>query len=185
MGNIKKLYIEAHKEDIETKDIRFENLGYFFDIKSGIGVQKKYIEADLKIGFVYDFTYEDYNDTDTYCFVILKREGNIYYIAEYYNRFCQYKETYIGDCWVKCDVKKELGIDIEEWRTKKIYNKIPDMREKVNEYISELDAEYDRCIEWIEEHMDGEACQVSAMEMRAKTLMEVKNDLQGRLEELI
>ena len=41
MGNIKKLYIEAHKEDIELKDIRFENLGYFFDIKSGIGIQKK------------------------------------------------------------------------------------------------------------------------------------------------
>ena len=61
----------------------------------------------------------------------------------------------------------------------------PDMREKVKEYISELDAEYDRCMDWIEEHMDGEACQVSAMEMRAKTLMEVKNDLQGRLEELV
>lgn len=31
----------------------------------------------------------------------------------------------------------------------------------------------------------GEACQVSAMEMRAKTLMEVKNDLKSRLEELV
>ena len=61
----------------------------------------------------------------------------------------------------------------------------PDMREKVKEYISELDAKYDRCMDWIEEHIDGEACQVSAMEMRAKTLMEVKNDLQGRLEELV
>ena len=37
----------------------------------------------------------------------------------------------------------------------------------------------------IEEHMDGEACQVTAMEMRAKTLMEVKNDLESRLEELV
>ena len=46
-------------------------------------------------------------------------------------------------------------------------------------------AEYDRCMTWIEEHMDGEACQVSAIEMRAKTLMEVKNDLQSRLEELV
>ena len=64
-------------------------------------------------------------------------------------------------------------------------NVLPDMREKVKEYISELDAEYDRCMDWIEEHMNGEACQVSAMEMRAKTLMEVKNDLEGRLEELI
>ena len=40
-------------------------------------------------------------------------------------------------------------------------------------------------MEWIEEHMNGEACQVTAMEMRAKVLMEVKNDLQSRLEELI
>ena len=61
----------------------------------------------------------------------------------------------------------------------------PDMREKVKEYIGELDAEYDRCMIWIEEHMDSEACQVSAMEMRAKTLNEVKNDLESRLEELI
>ena len=59
------------------------------------------------------------------------------------------------------------------------------MREKVNEYIDELDTEYDRCMDWIEEHMDGEARQVSAMEMRAKTLMEVKNDLDSRLEELV
>ena len=65
------------------------------------------------------------------------------------------------------------------------YENQPDMREKIREYIDELDAEYDRCMTWIEEHMDGGACQVSAMEMRAKTLMEVKNDLQGRLEELI
>ena len=65
------------------------------------------------------------------------------------------------------------------------YENQPDMREKVREYISELDAEYNRCMDWIEEHMDGESCQVSAMEMRAKTLMEVKNDLQSRLEELI
>ena len=61
----------------------------------------------------------------------------------------------------------------------------PNIREKVREYISELDAEYDRCMDWIEEHMNGEARQVYAMEMKAKTLMEVKNDLESRLEELI
>ena len=65
------------------------------------------------------------------------------------------------------------------------YENQPDMREKVIEYISELDLKYDRCMEWIEENMDGEDCQVTAMEMRAKTLMEVKNDLQSRLEELV
>ena len=65
------------------------------------------------------------------------------------------------------------------------YENQPDMREKVMEYIGELDAEYDRCMDWIEEHMDGEVCQASARGMRAKTLMEVKNDLESRLEELI
>ena len=65
------------------------------------------------------------------------------------------------------------------------YENQPDIRGKVMEYIGELDAEYDRCMNWIEEHMDGETCQVSAMEMRAKTLIEVKNDLEGRLEELV
>ena len=65
------------------------------------------------------------------------------------------------------------------------YENQPDMREKVKEYIGELDAEYDRCTDWIEEHMNGEACQVSAMEMRANTLNEVKNDLESRLEELV
>ena len=186
MENLKKLYIEAHKEDAEPKDIRFENLGYFFDVKSGVGIQKKYIESDLKVGFVYDFTYKDYNDTDTYCYVILKREENIYYIAEYYNRFYQYKETHLGDCWVKCDVKEELGIDIEEWRIKKIYDtQMPDMRLKVEEYITELDQEIDRCSLWIEDNMSGDACVVSEMEGRVKALTEVKNDLQSRLDELI
>lgn len=65
------------------------------------------------------------------------------------------------------------------------YENQPDMREKLKEYISELDDEYDRCMDWIEEHMDGEACQVTAMEMRAKTLNDVKNDLESRLEELV
>ena len=65
------------------------------------------------------------------------------------------------------------------------YENQPDMREKVRGYIDELDKEIERCMDWIEEHMNGEACQVSAMEMRAKTLMEVKNDLESRLEELV
>ena len=63
--------------------------------------------------------------------------------------------------------------------------KKPDMREKIKEYISELNQEINRCVSWIEERMDSEACQVAAMEMRAKTLGEVVNDLESRLEELI
>ena len=65
------------------------------------------------------------------------------------------------------------------------YENQPDMREKVKEYIIDLDEEISRCMAWIEEHMDGEGCQVSAMEMSAKTLNDVKNDLQNRLDELV
>lgn len=72
-----------------------------------------------------------------------------------------------------------------ENRLNYLENVLPDMREKVKEYISELNQEIDRCTFWIEEHMDSEACQVTAMEMRVKTLGEVVNDLEGRLEELV
>lgn len=196
MENLKKLYIEVHKEDVEPKDIKFENLGYFFDVKSCVGIQKKYIEADLKVGFVYDFIYEDYNDTDTYCFVILKREENIYYIAEYYNRFYQYKETHLGDCWVKCNVKEELGIDIEKWRTKKIYDsQMPDTRLKVEKYITELDQEIDKCAIQCKKYLSKIKKPIDEnmlmpidyikLEVRIQALTEVKNDLQDRLNELI
>lgn len=59
------------------------------------------------------------------------------------------------------------------------------MRKKIEEYIVELDNEIDRCYLWLEEHLYAEACIVSAMEGRINALMEVKNDLQSRLEELI
>lgn len=192
MENIKKLYIETHKEDIEPEDIRFENLGYFYDIKNRICIHKKYIEYDLKVGFVYDFTYEDYNDTDIYSYVVLKKEGNIYYIAEYYNKFIQCEEKYLADAWVKCDVKEELGINIKEWKTTKIYDaQTPDMREKVKEYISELDTEIDRChkeisnLSYDEVQARVNRAEINVYMSRANTLTEVKNDLQSKLDELI
>lgn len=68
----------------------------------------------------------------------------------------------------------------------------PDMREKVKEYISELDAEIDRCNREMEELESDETvidevrdkvelCNIT----RIQTLTDVKNDLQGRLEELV
>ena len=85
----------------------------------------------------------------------------------------------------QCFIKNESGTAGNWYFSRQLILKEVDVREKVKEYIGELDTEYDRCMDWIEEHMDSEACQVSAMEMRAKTLMEVKNDLQSRLEELV
>ena len=66
------------------------------------------------------------------------------------------------------------------------YENQPDMREKVMEYISELDKEIERCHHLAEQNMNDEATTVAEMMVvRVQTLMEVKNDLESRLEELI
>lgn len=73
------------------------------------------------------------------------------------------------------------------------YENQPDMREKVREYIDELDAEYDRCTDQAESILaaigdyDEKPMPLNYIKLveRAEVLMEVKNDLQSRLEELI
>ena len=69
----------------------------------------------------------------------------------------------------------------------------PDMREKIREYIDELDAEYDRCTDQAESILaaigdyDEKPMPLNYIKLaeRAEVLNEVKNDLQSRLEELI
>ena len=58
-------------------------------------------------------------------------------------------------------------------------------KQKVKEYIGELDDEYARLEVELEKHLDDEACVVTEFETKMVTLLEVKNDLQGRLEETI
>lgn len=63
----------------------------------------------------------------------------------------------------------------------------PDMREKIREYINELDTEIDRLESDLEKQMtyNVEACKVTETESRLNTIIEVKNDLLGRLEEVV
>ena len=66
------------------------------------------------------------------------------------------------------------------------YENQPDMREKVREYISELNKEIKRCMNW----QDNNYYKLGSLEFekmcsRVMTLQEVRNDLKGRLEELI
>ena len=73
------------------------------------------------------------------------------------------------------------------------YENQPDMREKVKEYIGELDVEYDKCISQAESILasigdyDKKPMSLNYIKLveRAEVLNEVKNDLQGRLDELI
>ena len=61
----------------------------------------------------------------------------------------------------------------------------PDMREKIREYIGELDDEYTRLEVELEKHLDDEACIVTAFETKMVTLLEFKNDLKSRMEETV
>ena len=73
------------------------------------------------------------------------------------------------------------------------YENQPNMREKVREYISELDAEIERCVDEAESILaaigdydeNPMPTNYIRLEERTKVLGEVKNDLQGRLDELI
>ena len=61
------------------------------------------------------------------------------------------------------------------------YEKQPDMLEKIKEYINELDMEIKRVNDILERSDSPEP----ELYGRITTLIEVKNDLQGRLEEVI
>lgn len=58
----------------------------------------------------------------------------------------------------------------------------PDMREKVKEYINELDTEIDRLVDLLKNTDSPYDLQIKG---RLNAIIEVKNDLLGRLEEVI
>lgn len=59
------------------------------------------------------------------------------------------------------------------------------MRLKIKEYINELDEEISRNELSFNESQDADVSYLNAMEGRMIALLEVKNDLKNRLEELI
>lgn len=60
---------------------------------------------------------------------------------------------------------------------------MPDMREKIIEYIGELDNEIARCNFILEKLRDANL--IKEYTMRASVLTEVRNDLQSILDELV
>lgn len=65
------------------------------------------------------------------------------------------------------------------------YENQPDMKEKIKEYVSELDMEIEGLENGLEKFTYSEMCTVVAIKSRLQTIIEVKTDLLGRLEEVI
>lgn len=92
-----------------------------------------------------------------------------------------------------CNIKigrRELEIALKALNI--VSKELPDMREKVREYISELDAEIDRCVKKNEKILENTNISHGAMIInqfqlaeKIEILTKVKNDLQSRLDELI
>lgn len=100
------------------------------------------------------------------------------------------REALANSCNIKID-RRELEVVLKALEI--VDKELPDIREKVKEYVSELDAEIDRCVDEAESILAaiGDYDEKSMptnyirLEERAKALEEVKNDLQDRLEELV
>lgn len=65
------------------------------------------------------------------------------------------------------------------------YENKPDMREKVVEYIGELETEINRCENELQKYYKNGYIGVINMQSRISALQEVINDLKGRLEERV
>ena len=65
------------------------------------------------------------------------------------------------------------------------YENQPDMREKIREYIAELNTEIGRCENELQKYYKSNGgIGVISMQNRMQVLVEVKNDLLGRLKEV-
>jgi len=111
---MRNLFIEEWKEDEEeSSKINYEHLENFYDTLFHVPVYKKRIDAELTIGKLYNFTFENNDDSTTYTYLIIRKDSdNIYYMVEYYEGIYHIQPGLLGENCIKCDVLNELGIDL-------------------------------------------------------------------------
>lgn len=125
-------------------------------------------------GGKYDFRMTEIGRFDD--MAVISLSGSVFQIDNN-NRF-----YYCPKCGRKLTKENFKGTDFGNMDQDK-----PNMREKIKEYIGELDTEIDRLESDLEKQMtyNAEACKVTATESRLNAIIEVKNDLLGRLEEVV
>lgn len=125
-------------------------------------------------GGKYDFRMTEIGRFDD--MAVISLSGSVFQIDNN-NRF-----YYCPKCGRKLTKENFKGTDFGNMDQDK-----PNMREKIKEYIGELDTEIDRLESDLEKQMtyNAEACKVTATESRLNAIIEVKNDLLGRLEGVV
>ena len=120
-------------------------------------------------GGKYDFRMAEIGRFDD--IAVISLSGSVFQIDNN-NRF-----YYCPKCGRKLTKENFKGIDFGNMNQNK-----PDMREKIREYISELDMEIDRLEVLLKNTDSPYDLQIKG---RLNVIIEVKNDLLGRLEEVI
>lgn len=110
------IYIEPYKEEIDIAPVNnFKYLDWYYDEDKCIIVGRIYVEKDLQVNGIYQFTYEDNDDSNVYIYLILKKEDdNIYYMTKYYDKLVRIKKKSLGPKVKICNIKEELGIDVDK-----------------------------------------------------------------------
>lgn len=118
----RNLFIEEYIEEIEEDlSVDYEHLGWYLDDKTNIKVYHKYVAKDLEVGKIYEFTFEDDQDSDTYDYVVVKKnDDGTYLLCEKYGGYsgklyAVRNRNLLCECWKICNVKDELGFDLSEW----------------------------------------------------------------------
>jgi len=108
-----KLRIEEHTNG--DKFCGYENIGYYYDLKTKIGVIKRTILQDLEVGGLYDFEFIEGDEYESCTYLIIKKEADVYYMIEYYDKPYKIEERQLTNVWIKCDVLNEIGIDLSQY----------------------------------------------------------------------
>lgn len=114
------LYIKERVPEEKQEKLTFENHTWawskyaFYDPEKHIcfRVFEEPGWLHMEDGKIYDFTFEDECDTDTYCYKVYQRLGdNLVIMAEDYgNGFITIDEGYLGEGWPKMTIGEYLSV---------------------------------------------------------------------------
>lgn len=103
----------------EDNKALYQNLGYFYDIETGIPVYQMKVDRELVVGKLYDFVVflPGYQPQDVNRYLVLKRENDMYYMAEFLDgELFTIPEDYInlnGHLFEKCNVEELFDINLK------------------------------------------------------------------------
>lgn len=117
---MRKLSIKEYDPKPEH-EIKWSWGKFYYDKKTGICIRTLFVDDTVQLvkNPIYELTFEDGEEEDTYHYVVLKKIGDVkYLVAEFYGwEFYKIKPGLLGKGWVVLeDAEEKFGIDFGEIR---------------------------------------------------------------------